>query len=143
MKLILRPCAGEPELFDPAVTGQFSKQMESLAATAQVPPWCGYIGWRESTPLGFGGFVGQPDQHGTAEIGYLTFPAHERQGVASAVAAGLIAIAREQGIRAVIAHTLPEENTSTTVLRRNGFAPDGEAVDPDEGTVWRWRLELG
>ena len=143
MKLILRPCAGEPELFDPAVTGQFFEQMAALAATAQVPPWCGYIGWREGTPLGFGGFVGQPDQHGTAEIGYLTFPAHEGQGVASAVAAGLIAIAREQEIRAVIAHTLPEENASTAVLRHNGFARDGEAVDPDEGTVWRWRLELG
>ena len=143
MKLILRPCAGEPELFDPAVTGQFSEQMESLAATVQVPPWCGYIGWRESMPLGFGGFVGEPDEHGTTEIGYLTFPAQEGQGVACAVAAGLIAIAREQGIRAVIAHTLPDENASTTVLHRNGFTRDGEAVDPDEGTVWRWRLELG
>lgn len=143
MKLSLRPCSNEPELSDPAVAGQFAEQMAALAATPQVPPWCGYIGWDDDAPLGFGGFSGLPDESGTVEIGYLTFPAHEGQGVASAVAAGLVVIAREQGIGAVIAHTLPEENASTAVLRRNGFIRDGEAEDPDEGTVWRWRLELG
>jgi ribosomal-protein-alanine N-acetyltransferase len=143
MNLDLRPCAAEPELSDPAVTGQFAEQMAALAATEQVPPWCGYIGWREGQPLGFGGFVGQPDDSGAIEIGYLTFPAHEGQGVASAVAAGLVAIARAEAMTAVTAHTLPAENASTAVLRRNGFARDGEAHDPDEGPVWRWRLELG
>lgn len=143
MGLILRPVAGEPQLFDPAVTGQFAEQMAELARTPQVPPWCGYIGWREGQPLGFGGFVGQPDDSRVIEIGYLTFPAHEGQGVASAVAAGLVAIARAEGMAAVIAHTLPAENASSSVLRRNGFVRDGEAHDPDEGPVWRWRLELG
>lgn len=143
MKLDLRPCAGEPELSDPAVTGQFAPQMAALAAEAQVPPWCGYVGWQEAEPLGFGGFVGQPDEAGVIEIGYLTFPAHEGKGVASAVAAGLIAIARGGGLAAVMAHTLPEENPSTAVLRRNGFVRAGEAQDPDEGTVWRWRIDLG
>jgi RimJ/RimL family protein N-acetyltransferase len=130
-------------LLDPAVTGQFAGQMATLAKQAQVPPWCGYIGWEGSVPVGFGGFAGEPDGAGMIEIGYLTFPAHEGRGVASAVAAAMIAIACEQGLNAVIAHTLPEENPSTGVLRRNGFVRDGEAVDPDEGPVWRWRLELG
>lgn len=143
MNLDLRPCAGEPELSDPAVTGQFAGQMAALAATTQVPPWCGYVGWRGVQPLGFGGFVAPPDDTGAVEIGYLTFPAHEGQGVASVVAAGLIGIARQHGISEVIAHTLPAENASTAVLRRNGFERDGEAQDPDEGTVWRWRLNLG
>jgi [ribosomal protein S5]-alanine N-acetyltransferase len=143
VKLELRPCAGEPELLDPAVTGQFAPQMAALAEQAQIAPWCGYIGWNGAVPLGFGGFVGTPDGSGTIEIGYLTFPAHERKGVASAVAGGLLAIARGEGLSAVIAHTLPEENASTAVLRRNGFVRDGEAHDPDEGTVWRWRIDLG
>lgn len=143
MKLELRPCAGEAELADPTVTGQFAEQMAALAAETQIPPWCGYIGWDEAEPLGFGGFVGQPDAHGAIEIGYLTFPAHEGKGVASAVAAGLVAIAQREGLQAVIAHTLPEENASTVVLCRNGFVRAGEAQDPDEGTVWRWRLDLG
>ena len=143
MKLELRPCAGEPELSDPAVTGQFAEQMAALAAMEQSPPWCGYIGWQDAVPLGFGGFVGQPNAAGEIEIGYLTFPAHEGRGVATAVAAEMIAIARAEQLAAVIAHTLPEENPSTAVLRRNGFGLDGESVDPDEGTVWRWRLKLG
>jgi ribosomal-protein-alanine N-acetyltransferase len=143
VSLILRPVASEPQLFDPAVTGQFAQQMAELARTPQVPPWCGYIGWSADVPLGFGGFVAVPDDAGTVEIGYLTFPANEGQGVASAVAAGLVEIARANGLGAVIAHTLAQENASTTVLRRNQFVRDGEAQDPDEGTVWRWRLNLG
>ena len=142
MKLELRPCAAEPELSDPEVTGQFAEQMAALSAQTQVPPWCGYIGWQADQPLGFGGFVGEPDADGVVEIGYLTFPAHEGRGVASAVAAGMITIARSHGLRSVTAHTLPQENASTSVLRRNGFERDGVAQDPDEGTVWRWRLNL-
>jgi RimJ/RimL family protein N-acetyltransferase len=143
VKLDLRPVAGEPQLFDSAMTGQFAQQMAELARTPQVPPWCGYIGWKADLPLGFGGFVGQPDGAGTVEIGYLTFPASEGQGVATAVAAGLVEIASANGLASVIAHTLAQENASTAVLRRNRFVRDGEAQDPDEGTVWRWRLNLG
>jgi RimJ/RimL family protein N-acetyltransferase len=55
----------------------------------------------------------------------------------------MVEIARCEGLKAVLAHTLPQENPSTGVLRRNGFVRDGEAEDPDEGTVWRWRLDLG
>lgn len=93
--------------------------------------------------MGFGGFVGEPDAAGSIEIGYLTFPAFEGQGVASAIAGEMVAIARREGLKAVVAHTLPMENSSTTVLRRNGFVRDGEAQDPDEGTVWRWRFDFG
>jgi ribosomal-protein-alanine N-acetyltransferase len=142
VKLELRPCAGEPELSDPAVTGQFAEQMAALSAQAQVPPWCGYIGWQDGVPMGFGGFVGEPDKEGVVEIGYLTFPAHEGKGVASAVAAGLVGIAKSAGLLTVIAHTLPEENPSTAVLRRNGFIRAGETQDADEGTVWRWLIDL-
>jgi [ribosomal protein S5]-alanine N-acetyltransferase len=37
---------------------------------------------------------------------------------------------------------LPAENASTSVLRSNGFVRDGEINDPEEGIVWRWRLDL-
>jgi [ribosomal protein S5]-alanine N-acetyltransferase len=138
----LRPVAGEAELSDPAVTGAFAQQMATLAATPQVPPWCGYIGWRDGVPLGFGGFTAPLDGAGVTEVGYLTFPAHEGTGVASAVCAGLVAIARNNGASALIAHTLPSQGPSTRVLAKCGFARDGVAIDPDEGEVWRWRLVL-
>lgn len=143
MKLELKPCAGEPELSDPAVTGQFAEHMAALSAQIQIPPWCGYIGWQAGIPLGFGGFTGEPDEAGVVEIGYMTFPENEGRGVASAIAEAMVGIASANGLTAVIAHTLPQENASTAVLCRNGFERDGDAQDPDEGTVWRGRLNLG
>lgn len=142
MKIKLSPCAGEPELSDPAVTGIFAPEMAKLSAQAHVPPWCGYIGRCDGVPMGFGGFKGAPDASGEVEIGYLTFPQYEGQGVASAIAAEMITIAKRAGLATVSAHTLAEENASTGVLRRNGFIHDGESHDPDEGIVWRWRLDL-
>jgi RimJ/RimL family protein N-acetyltransferase len=140
--LDLRPVAGEQELSDPAVTGAFAQQMATLAATPQMPPWCGYIGWRDAVPVGFGGFTGPLDPARVTEVGYLTFPAHEGTGVASEVCAGLVEIARQSGAAALIAHTLPSPGPSTRVLAKCGFIRDGVATDPDEGEVWRWRLVL-
>lgn len=142
MDIVLRPSNGEAELCDPAVTGVFAEQMAQLAATVQVLPWCGYIGWMGPRAMGFGGFTAPPDAESVVEIGYLTFPANEGKGVASAVTAGLVAIARSNGVQRVIAHTLPYENASTRVLARNLFQRAGEAFDTDEGLVWRWELWL-
>lgn len=138
--VVLRPCAGEPELFDPAITGEFSEEMASLAGVEQVEPWCSYVLWREGRPVGFGGFKAPPDEAGSVEIGYLTFPAHVGKGVATEVAYLLVAIAREQKIPLVVAHTLPEPNASTRVLEKAGFVRDGTGHDPDVGEVWRWML---
>ena len=142
MTIKLRPCAGEAELADPSVTGVFATEMAEVFAQSQTPPWCGYIGRRSGIPVGFGGFTSAPSASGEVEIGYLTFPQYEGQGVATAIAAEMIAIARREQAAVVSAHTLAEENASTGVLRRNGFIRDGESHDPHEGTVWRWRLDL-
>lgn len=141
-QIVLSVMSGEAELFDPAVTGQFADAMASIAADVQTPPWCGYIGRRDGVPVGFGGFKGCLAGDGSVEFGYLTFPKHERTGVAKAVAAAMIEIARDNGASAVLAHTLCEENPSTGVLRANGFVRDGFGEDEDEGQVWRWRLIL-
>ncbi len=127
---------------DPAVTGAFAAEMASLASVEQVPPFCGYVAREGGVPVGFGGFSGSPDEGGTVEIGYLTFAPHEGRGVASAVAAGLVAIARANGTARVIAHTLPQANPSTRVLEKNGFVHTGKAIDKDIGEAWRWELEL-
>jgi [ribosomal protein S5]-alanine N-acetyltransferase len=140
--IILTVIAGEAELFDPAVTGQFADAMAHLAVQPQLPPFCGYIGRRGNGPVGFGGFKGALTDEGIVEISYLTFPQHEGTGVAKAIAAGMLAIARANGAKTVLAHTLCEENASTGVLRANGFVRDGEGFDEDEGTVWRWRLDF-
>jgi [ribosomal protein S5]-alanine N-acetyltransferase len=138
----LSPCAGEPELSDPALTGEFAPEMVTISAQPHVPPWCGYIGRREGVPVGFGGFKANPSESGEVEIGYLIFPQFEGQGAATAIAAALVAIAKDENVAVVSAHTLPAENASTSVLRSNGFVRDGEINDPEEGIVWRWRLDL-
>lgn len=142
MKIALTPCSNEPELSDPAVTGEFAAEMASLAEIEHVPPFCAYVARRAGVPVGFGGFKGGPDDAGAVEIGYLTFPLHEGQGVATAVAAGLVTIARSHGVATVLAHTMPQANASTRVLEKNGFAHTGSALDDDIGEAWRWELGL-
>lgn len=141
-QVTLSPLAGETELFDPAVTGAFAEAMAQVAREVQTPPWCGYVGRRNGRPVGFGGFKGAVDELGMVEIGYLTFPAFEGQGVATAIAGAMIDIARLHGATTVLAHTLPTPNASSCVLEKIAFIRDGEAEDPDEGTVWRWVLKL-
>jgi [ribosomal protein S5]-alanine N-acetyltransferase len=142
IRLDLRPCKGEPELSDPTFTGEFAEEMAQVATQTHTPPWCGFVAWRDGRPIGFGGFKGSPDSAGVVEIGYLTFPATQRQGVATAVTAAMVHLARQQGACAVLAHTLCEPNASTRVLEKNGFTRDGFGEDEDVGIVWRWRLEL-
>jgi hypothetical protein len=56
---------------------------------------------------------------------------------------GIVEIAQNSGgVREVIAHTLPEENASTKILRDNRFSFVGDVVDPDDGKVWLWKLML-
>lgn len=142
MTIILRRCAGESELLDPALTGEFAKEMALVAAQSQVEPWCGYVAWETGVPLGFGGFKGPPDDAGRVEIGYLTFPSAIGRGVATTVARALLEIAGSNGAVTVVAHTLPEVNASTRVLENAGFERDGWGTDEDVGDVWRWRVEL-
>ena len=93
--------------------------------------------------VGIGGFTGPPEE-GSVEIGYSVAPEYRGAGLATAAARRLVAAAEWSGeVRLVAAHTLAAPNASTAVLQRLGFVRAGEAIDPDEGTVWRWELELG
>ena len=89
--------------------------------------------------IGTAGFKGPPGTEGTVEIAYGIVPAFEGQGYATEAAGALVgfALADEQ-VRTVRAHTLPEANASSSVLRKCGFLYVGEVVEPDDGPVWRW-----
>lgn len=139
--MTIAPCAGEPELLDPANTGAFAQAAAEMCAQAHEAPWCTYLARIDGQAVGFGGFKGPPDEKGEVEIGYLTFAPFEGQGVATRMAQALIEVARAQGQSRLIAHTLCEANASTCVLEKAGFVRDGFGNDPDEGRVWRWRLE--
>ena len=92
--------------------------------------------------MGNGGWKGAP-VNGAAELGYAVAPRRQRRGIATAAVRELITRARITGLRTVVAHTLPHESPSTNVLTRCGFTQVGEVLDPDDGLVWRWELQLG
>jgi len=96
-----------------------------------------------STLVGFGGFKGPPSADGVVEIGYAIAPAFRGRGLATDAVTQLVQRAFADGaVRAVDAHTLGHDNPSTRVLQKSGFRKIAEIVDPDEGLIWQWRLEV-
>lgn len=95
------------------------------------------------TVIGSAGFKGAPDADGMVEIAYGVVPAREGQGFATEAAGALVRFAAgDPRVRLLRAHTLPEANASTHVLRKCGFVHIGAVVDPDDGLVWRWERNV-
>ncbi|MDZ4700436.1 MAG: GNAT family N-acetyltransferase [Rhodothermales bacterium] len=105
-----------------------------------VRPWTGYVAVEAGQVVGTCGFAG-PAVELEAEIAYFTFPGHEGKGVATRMAAALMALAAEAadsgGIR-FVAHTLPAESPSTSILRKLEFVLLGSIQHPEDGEVWKW-----
>lgn len=84
-------------------------------------------------------YKGPPSDAGEVEIAYFTHPGFEGRGYATEMARKLIDLAYgSEGVRSVIAHTLPRESASTRVLQKAAMALAGEVTDPEDGAVWRW-----
>ncbi len=93
--------------------------------------------------IGGAGFKGPPDADGMVEIAYGIAPEYQGQGFATEAATALLDYAFGSGrVRLARAHTLPEANASTHVLKKCGFEFIGTVVDPEDGTVWRWERVL-
>ena len=102
-------------------------------------PWIGYLALEDGMCVGTCAFTSAPRDN-VAEIAYFTFPGNEGRGVATRMAALLISLAKESAPQVVVtAHTLPEENASTRVLRRSGFVFDGPRIHEEDGQIWVWR----
>ena len=106
--------------------------------------WGGYLTVDEAEGLVVGvcAFKGPPTEDGAVEIAYYTFAPYEGQGYAKGSARALISVALSSpDVRHVIAHTLPQKNPSTSVLRGVGMRFIGEVWDPEDGRVWRWQTD--
>jgi ribosomal-protein-alanine N-acetyltransferase len=89
--------------------------------------------------IGTAGFKGPPDSDGMVEIAYGVVPSVEGRGYATEAAGALVRFAgADERVRLIRAHTLPELNASTRVLRKCGFVHIGEVIDSEDGPVWRW-----
>ncbi len=89
--------------------------------------------------VGGAGFKGAPDAAGMVEIAYGIVASREGRGYATEAALALIHYAEhDPRVRLIRAHTRPEANASTRVLRKCGFVHIGEVTDAEDGPVWRW-----
>lgn len=78
-------------------------------------------------------FKGEPDEAGTVEIGYGTYPAFQRQGYMTEIVGGLVRWAGEQpSVLRVVADTDAENVASQKVLEKNGF----RLFDQIENMLW-------
>ena len=104
------------------------------------PPWIGYLALENGACVGTCGFK-SPPQNNRVEIAYFTFPEYESRGVATRMAAELIRIALDElPDVTVAAQTLPEENASTSILKKLRFRLVGTVEHPEDGLVWEWQL---
>ena len=115
-----------------------AQTLDLLTRDPRPDPWGSYLASAGGDTIGICAFKSAPDPEGTVEIAYMTFPAFEGRGHATAMVAALVEIAEQVGAPLVVAHTLCEENASNRALKRNGFAFAGEVIDPEDGLVWRW-----
>lgn len=100
-------------------------------------PWGTHLFFDEDGALvGFGGFKGEP-RDGRVELGYAVAPARQGCGIATSVVEQLVDRAYAAGVHVVRAHTRAEENASTAVLRKCGFARTGQVHEP-AGDIWQW-----
>jgi [ribosomal protein S5]-alanine N-acetyltransferase len=103
-------------------------------------PWTGYFAVADDALVGSCGFK-SPPRGGRVEIAYFTFPGHEGKGVATAMAAQLVALAQACDPDVMIAaQTLEERNASHAILEKLGFCQTTTVVHPEDGTVWEWQL---
>jgi RimJ/RimL family protein N-acetyltransferase len=142
--------AREPDEFDKVLNVDSADVRDPLKAVIKMMPqamldageWGNFIAYDDETRrvVGSCGYKTPPAPNGSIEIAYVTFPPYEGQGFATAMVGALVSYALDSiDVSEVIAHTLPEANASTKILEKCAFQRAGEANDPEDGPVWRWR----
>ena len=138
--LSLTPSQNETVFGDETLVGMWATFLPEALSKPQRPPWCSYAVSLNNKIVGLGSFKGLPDDNGSVELSYLTFQTEQGRGIAKGICSALISIAHAANISKIVAHTLPEENASTAVLKANRFIFVGPVQDLEDGCVWRWSL---
>ncbi|MEO7214232.1 GNAT family protein [Mucilaginibacter sp.] len=103
------------------------------------PPWISYYAEENGQLVGCGGFKGKP-ANGQVEIAYYTFPDYEHTGVGGKMCRELVELAQQTDASInITARTLPGENYSTRILKKNNFGLTGTIMDEEDGEVWEWK----
>lgn len=107
------------------------------------PPWICYYVKENEDLVGCAGFKGKPI-NGQIEIAYGTFEKFRKRGIGTKICRILVdlSLRTDPDIR-ITARTLPENNYSTRILRKNKFQFSGNVIDPEDGDVWEWEYKSG
>ena len=112
--------------------------IEFYKKVGYAPPWICYYVKKNNELVGSAGIKGKPI-NGTIEIAYGTMEKHRSGGIGTAICKLLVDLALKTDPAVnVTARTLPEENFSTRILRKNNFNLIGTVNDPEDGEVWEW-----
>ena len=113
-------------LVGPEVSAEF---LERLNGPASADPWkdgFAVVEIEDKTVIGFCSFTGPPSADEMVEIAYGIAPGYQNRGYATEAARELIAFAAASGrVRTIRAHTLPQHNASTRVLKKLRLHPHG------------------
>jgi [ribosomal protein S5]-alanine N-acetyltransferase len=144
MELIAITESGEPAKPVPTMpeiaAGVVGATTQLYRVAGYEPPWIGYLASENDTCVGTCAFK-SPPQNNRVEIAYFTFPGHESRGIATQMATELIRLALDKmPAVTVAAQTLPEENASTSILKKLRFHLVGSVEHPEDGLVWEWQL---
>lgn len=102
------------------------------------PPWIGYYAEKDGQLVGSAAFKGISNDK-TVEVAYGVFPMFQSQGIGAEIGRQLVLLALETDpLVKITARTLPEENHSAKILRKNGFELMGLIWDEEDGDVWEW-----
>ncbi|RFZ84613.1 N-acetyltransferase [Mucilaginibacter terrenus] len=103
-----------------------------------TPPWICYYATENGELIGCAGYKGPP-VNGRVEIAYGTFPTHQQKGVGTRICQKLVELAllTDPSV-SIIAHTLAQDNYSSRILKKNGFAFTSSFEDEEDGMVWLW-----
>jgi ribosomal-protein-alanine N-acetyltransferase len=139
--------AGVPDNWPPETLADALPQF--LELIEQEPDWRGWLTWyaiavdgAEPILVGSGGFTGPPGSEGVTETGYSILPQFQGRGYATEMVTALLAWARRQGARAVVAQTTDDNAGSRNVLAKLGFVAAGPAKEPDH-TFYRLAFDEG
>jgi ribosomal-protein-alanine N-acetyltransferase len=104
-------------------------------------PWICYYVQSEGRLVGCAGYKGKP-VNGRIEIAYGVFPQYMNRGIGTQIAKALVELSLKTDPSIIIpAKTLPEENYSAKILRKNNFKLLVAVIDEEDGEVWDWEYQ--
>lgn len=88
------------------------------------------------------GFKGKPDENGKIEIGYSIISEYRKQGFATEIVEAFLKFGfSKTTVKVIEAQTKTDNIGSIKILERLAMKQIGTVEDPQDGTMFQWKLE--